>query len=82
MNIDTYLPGYKIPARYNWEMNVQMTIDHNKIKTMSLIEVFMVNAFKHIRKIHMSKLSSLGGNRTCIWSFGGSYTIHCTTRPG
>jgi hypothetical protein len=24
---------------------------------------------------------SVGGNRTCIWSFGGSYTIHCTTTP-
>lgn len=26
--------------------------------------------------------SSLDRNRTCIWSFGNSYTIHCTTRPG
>lgn len=25
--------------------------------------------------------SSLDRNRTCIWSFGNSYTIHCTTRP-
>ena len=24
---------------------------------------------------------SLDRNRTCIWSFGNSYTIHCTTRP-
>src|SRR5689334_7990570 len=27
------------------------------------------------------KESSLDRNRTCIWSFGNSYTIHCTTRP-
>ncbi len=26
-------------------------------------------------------VSSLDRNRTCIWSFGNSYTIHCTTRP-
>ena len=25
--------------------------------------------------------SGLDRNRTCIWSFGNSYTIHCTTRP-
>ncbi len=26
-------------------------------------------------------LSGLDRNRTCIWSFGNSYTIHCTTGP-
>ncbi len=25
--------------------------------------------------------SGLARNRTWIWSFGNSYTIHCTTRP-
>lgn len=38
---------------------------------------FKMNYLK-IRKL----LSSLDRNRTCIWSFGNSYTIHCTTRPG
>ena len=27
------------------------------------------------------RTGSLDRNRTCIWSFGNSYTIHCTTRP-
>lgn len=26
-------------------------------------------------------MCGLAGNRTWIWSFGNSYTIHCTTRP-
>jgi hypothetical protein len=26
-------------------------------------------------------ISGLAKNRTWIWSFGNSYTIHCTTRP-
>src|SRR5687767_739769 len=30
---------------------------------------------------YFSILSGLDRNRTCIWSFGNSYTIHCTTRP-
>jgi hypothetical protein len=28
-----------------------------------------------------AKNSGLARNRTWIWSFGNSYTIHCTTRP-
>ena len=29
----------------------------------------------------MEKFCGLARNRTWIWSFGNSYTIHCTTRP-
>ena len=31
----------------------------------------------HLRSV----LSGLARNRTWVWSFGNSYTIHCTTRP-
>ena len=30
----------------------------------------------------MQIISGLARNRTWIWSFGNSYTIHCTTGPG
>ena len=31
--------------------------------------------------IWVEKNSGPARNRTWIWSFGNSYTIHCTTRP-
>ena len=41
----------------------------------------MIGAFNYIRKKHLLIFGGLARNRTWIWSFGNSYTIHCTTRP-
>ena len=34
--------------------------------------------YKHAFELYSG---SVDRNRTCIWSFGNSYTIHCTTTP-
>ncbi len=36
---------------------------------------------KRVAVMRLFCFGSLDRNRTCIWSFGNSYTIHCTTRP-
>ena len=43
-----------------------------------LLQIVMVGISQFKNSI---KLSGLARNRTWIWSFGNSYTIHCTTRP-
>lgn len=56
---------------------VAMSVDFD---VMSKIE----NISHKIKKPSVKKwmaFSSLAKNRTWIWSFGNSYTIHCTTRP-
>lgn len=56
-------------------------LELNLGETLALFVPYRPKSAQTLPFLPKTDIGSVGGNRTCIWSFGDSYTIHCTTTP-
>ena len=61
---------------------IPQSVNFNKkdLNDKPLSILILIRAYFFLRILILAECG-LARNRTWIWSFGNSYTIHCTTRP-